>query len=244
MIFSEQVVLPAGGSTLITQEIRQRILAHATKLTEKVVCRVEHRSELAGMEPEDIAQELLAYVIEHMDRFNPGRGSIEAFTTRLMQNAVAKLIRESCKVSCNPPEGAELQSLSKMVEGPHRKSESLTKGLSTSDNDRRRQTVSRDPLQDLDLADAIEHQIRTLPAGYRKFARLLQTCNQAESGFRLGWSRRRISEAMGVIRKHFAGVEWGEIDFFRDEVRPNCIASTGEDDISIQDQVTETENVQ
>jgi Sigma-70 region 2 len=229
---------------LITPEIRPQILVYATKLAGKVVCRLEHRSELAGMEPEDIEQELLAYVLEHMDRFNPGRGSIEAFTTRLMQNAVAKLIRESCKVSCNPPEGAELQSLSKTVEGPHRKSESLTKGLSTSDNDRRRQTVTRDPLKDLDLADAIEHQIRTLPAGYRKFARLLQTCNQAESGFRLGWSRRRISEAMGVIRRHFAGIEWDEIDFFRDEVRPNRIANPGEDDISIQDQVTETENDQ
>ena len=128
------------------------------------------------MEPEDIEQELLAYVLEHMDRFNPGRGSIEAFTTRLMQNAVAKLIRESCKVSCNPPEGAELQSLSKTVEGPHRKSESLTKGLSTSDNDRRRQTVSRDPLQDLDLADAIEHQIRLCQ---RVIGNLLACCKPA-----------------------------------------------------------------
>jgi DNA-directed RNA polymerase specialized sigma24 family protein len=241
VIFLEQVVLPAGGSILITLEIRQKILSHATKLAGKVVCRLEHRSDLSSMEPEDIEQELLAYVLEHMDRFNPGRGSIEAFTTRLMQNAVAKLIRESNKVSCNPPEGVELQSLSKTVEGPHRKSESLTKGIATSDNDRRRQTVSRDPLQDLDLADAIEHQIRTLPGVYRKFARLLQTCNQAESGFRLGWSRRRISEAMGVIRQHFAGVEWGEIDFFRDEVRPNCIASTGEDDYSIHDHDTNTE---
>jgi DNA-directed RNA polymerase specialized sigma24 family protein len=226
---------------LITPEIRQRILAHATKLTEKVVCRVKHRSDLAGIEPEDIAQELLAYVIEHMDRFNSSRGRIEAFTTRLMQNAVAKLIRESNKVSCNPPEGVELQSLSKTIEGPHRKSESLTKGIATSDNDRRRQTVSRDPLQDLELADAIEHQIRTLPPGYRKFARLLQTCNQAEIGFRLGWSRRRIFEAMNVIRQHFAGVEWAEIDFFRDEVRTNCIASTGEDNVFQNTQESDVE---
>jgi hypothetical protein len=32
-----------------------------------------------------------------------------------------------------------------------------------------------------------------------------------------------------VIRQHFAGVEWAEKDFSRDEVRTNCIASTGED---------------
>lgn len=229
---------------MITTEIRRQILDYATKLAVKVVCRVEHRSALASMEPEDIEQELMAYVIEHMDRFDPSRGRIEAFTTRLMQNAVAKLIRESSKVSCNPPEGVELQSLSKSVEGPNRKSESLTKGIATSDNDRRRQTVSRDPLQDLDLADAIEHQIRTLPPGYRKFARLLQTCNQAEIGFRLGWSRRRIFKAMNVIRQHFAGVEWAEIDFFRDEVRTNCIASTGEDDFSIQNQDINTEKPQ
>jgi DNA-directed RNA polymerase specialized sigma24 family protein len=125
-------------------------------LTEKVVYRLERRSDLAGIDPEDITQELLTYVIEHIDRFDSGRGSLEAFTTRLMQNAVAKLIRESNKVSCNPPEGIELESLSKTVEGPHRKSEALTKGISTSDNDRRRQSVSRDPLQDLDLAENVQ----------------------------------------------------------------------------------------
>jgi len=229
---------------LITNEIRQQILDYATKLAVKVVCRVEHRSALANLEPEDIEQELLAYVLEHMDGFNPDRGRIEAFTTRLMQNAVAKLIRESTKLSCNPPEGVELQSLAKFVEGPDRKTETLTKRIATTDNDRRRQTVSRNPLQDFDLADAIEHQIRTLPPGYRKFARLLQTCNQAEIGFRLGWSRRRIFKAMNVIRQHFAGVEWVEKDFSRDEVRTNCIASTGGDDFSIQDHDINTEKPQ
>ncbi len=59
---------------------RQQIVGYAVELASKIVCRVKHRSALAKMESEDIEQELLAYVLEHADRYNPAKGSIEAFT--------------------------------------------------------------------------------------------------------------------------------------------------------------------
>ncbi len=37
-------------------------------------------------------------------------------------------------------------------------------GLTSSDGTRRRQTEPRDPFRDVELADAVEHQINTLPA--------------------------------------------------------------------------------
>lgn len=98
-------------------------------------------------------------------------------------------------------------------------------------------------LQDLELADAIEYQIRSLPFNCRRVAQLLRSCTQVEIAIRLGWSKRKVSEAMAEIREHFANVEWGEINFFRDELCPNCIASTGGDDISKPTQFTREENV-
>lgn len=229
IFYRELVVLPAGGTTLTKPDQRQQIVGYALELASKIVCRVKHRSALAKMESEDIEQELLAYVLQHADRYNPAKGSIEAFTTRLMQSAVAKLIRESVRKRSHPPEGVELQSLSKSIEGPHRKSEELNKGLASTDKDRRRQTVSRDPLQEVDLTDAVERQIQTLPASCRRVARLLRTDNQKEIANKLGWSKRRVSQALAVIREHFSAVDWSEIGFTRDSVAPDCIASTGED---------------
>ena len=222
---------------------REQIVGFATKLAGRIVGRVKHRSSMANMDLEDIEQELLTYVLEHVERYDPTRGNIEAFATQLIQTGVAKLIRKSTRKRSNPPAGVKLESLSKAVDGPHRKSEELNKGLDSADKDRRRQTVSRDPLLDLELADAIEHQIRALPFKCRRVARLLPSCTQVEIADRLGWSKRKVSEAMAEIREHFANVEWGEINFFRDELCPNCIASTGGDDISKPTQFTREENV-
>ncbi len=94
---------------------------------------------------------------------------------------------------------------------------------------RRRQTEPRDPFHDVELADAVEHQIDTLPRGYRRIARLLRTHNQNEIANKLGLSRRKVSRVLAGIREHFASVDWSESGFSWDVVSPNCIASSGED---------------
>ncbi len=67
----------------------------------------------------------------------------------------------------------------------------------------RRQLSTRDPLQEIELADAIEHQIRTLPHGCRRVARLLSTCSQLEISARTGLSKRKVAELISIIRSHF-----------------------------------------
>ncbi|WP_205855127.1 sigma-70 family RNA polymerase sigma factor [Pirellula sp. SH-Sr6A] len=210
---------------------RERIVAFATKLAGRIVFHVKHRSALRHLDPEDIQQELLAYVWEHAGKYSPSKGSIEAFATNLTQTATAKLLRNANRVRSNPTMGSTLESLSKAVTGPHRKSEELSKGLSTKDRDRRRQIVSRDPLQQLELADAVEHQIQTLPEQFRCIARLLRTHNQSEIANKLGLSRKKVSELLAGVRKHFSSVDWSESGLFWDTVSPNCIASSGENNV-------------
>jgi len=217
---------------LTSLDDRQQIVGFAITLSGKIVSRVQHRPAFANMEPGDIEQELMTYVLEHIERFDPARGNIEAYATRLLQTAVAKMIRDWNRQCSRPPEGVELQSLSQAVDGPLRKSEQLSKGLTLADGDRRRQTFSRDPRQEIDLAEAIDHQIQNLPSECMEFARLLRTCNQLEIAARLGWSKRKVTETMARIRKHFSGKDWPEIDFLRDEQIADRIASTGEGNIS------------
>lgn len=84
---------------------------------------------LTTLETEDIEQELITYVLEGASQYDPSKGNIEAFTTLLMQNATAALIRGLNRQRSNPPAGSGIDSLSKVVEGPDRKSEELTRGL-------------------------------------------------------------------------------------------------------------------
>jgi hypothetical protein len=51
----------------------------------------------------------------------------------MMRTAAASLIRGSNRRRSNPPPGRVVDSLSKMVEGPDRKSEELNRGLSSAD---------------------------------------------------------------------------------------------------------------
>ena len=161
--------------------------------------------------------------------------------TQMMRTAAASLIRGSNRRRSNPPPGRVIDSLSKMVEGPDRKSEELNRGLTSADGTRRRQTEPRDPFRDVELADAVEHQINTLPRRYRRIARLLRTHNQNEIANKLGLSKRKVSQVLAGIREHFASVDWSESGFSWDVVSPNCIASSGEDNAFQTTQESEME---
>jgi RNA polymerase sigma factor (sigma-70 family) len=158
---------------MTTSECQAQIAPFAIKLAKRISKRLEHRVSLKSFDAEDIEQELITYVLERSSQFDPSKGSIEAFVTRIMRSAAASLIRGSRRQRSNPPLGFVVDSISKMVDGPNHKSEELSRSLTSSDGTRRRQTEPRDPFRDVELADAVEHQIQTLPRRYRRIARLL-----------------------------------------------------------------------
>jgi RNA polymerase sigma factor (sigma-70 family) len=220
---------PTGGRKLTASEYQSQMVPFAMELANRISLRLEHHISLTSFEMEDIEQELLTYLLERASQFDPTKGTVEAFVTRMMRTAAARLIRGSNRRRSNPPPGYVVDSLWKMVEGPDRKSEELNCGLTSTDGTRRLQTEPRDPFHDVELADAVEHQINTLPCRYRRIARLLRTHNQNEIANKLGLSKQKISRVLTGIREHFACVDWSESGFFWDVVSANCIASTGED---------------
>jgi len=199
---------------LTASEDQNQMVAFAMDLGSRISLRLEHHNSLTSLETEDIEQELITYVLERASQYDPSKGSIEAFVTRIMRTAAAGLIRGSNRQRSNPPAGSGFESLSKMVESPDPKSEELNRGLTSSDGNRRRQTEHRDPLRDVELADAVDHQIQTLPRRYRRVARLLRTHNQIEIANKLGWLKRKVSEVLAGIRTHFSSVDWSDAGFF------------------------------
>lgn len=114
---------------MTASEYQSQMVPFAMELANRISLRLEHHNSLTSFDIEDIEQELLTYVLERASQFDSAKGSIEAFVTQMMRTAAARLIRGSNRRRSNPPPGRVVDSLSKMVEGPDRKSEELNRGL-------------------------------------------------------------------------------------------------------------------
>ncbi|WP_146439862.1 sigma factor [Crateriforma conspicua] len=193
----------------MTQRISSsRLIDLATPMVERTAHNISARSELQELDVEDIQQELLVHVIERVEHFDPDLGTELAFLTQIIRTGVAMLLRKSSRQRSNPPEGTDVCHLSDFVDGPSLKSEQRIVGMSIEDGDRRRHLSSRDPLAELELSDAIEERIATLPDDLQPIAGQLMTSNKKETAATFGLSRRKFSEAMKAITEHFAEVDW------------------------------------
>lgn len=177
-------------------------------MAQKVASRVQFRPEFkTTVEIADIQQEILVYVLERVDQFDDHRGSYEAFINLLIRSCVARMCRESRRQRSRPPRGAKIESTDATIENDDGSFEEMFRSLGIDDKDRRTLGTTRDPADEFEKAEAVEHTIRTLPRGFRQIARRLKTSTQQEVAASMGISRRRMDEAMLVIRNHFGSVD-------------------------------------
>lgn len=162
------------------------------------------------MDVADLEQEFLVYVLERIDQFDSGRGNHEAFVNLLIRNCIAKMCRESQRLRSCPPAGAQMESTDQVIQNEDGAFEEMFRSLGIEDKDRRTLGVTRNPIDELEKADAVEQRIRTLPRGYRQIARRLKTSNLQDVAKSMGISKRRMNDAMQVIREHF-----GTADLFQ-----------------------------
>lgn len=196
---------------MTTQTTNSDLVQFAMNMAQRVAARVQFRHEFkSSMDTADLEQELLLHVLERVDQFDASRGNHEAFVNLLIRNCIARMCRESQRLRSCPPQGAQLESTDQMVQNEDGAFEEMFRSLGIADKDRRTLGVTRNPIDDLEKADAVEQRIRTLQRGYRQIARRLKTSNQQEVAKSMGISKRRMNEAMQVIREHF-----GTADLFQ-----------------------------
>lgn len=193
------------------EETHPELFAYAMDMTKRVASLVRFRPEFKGkMHKDDLQQEFLLHVLEHLGQFDPTRGDHDVFVNLLIRNCIAKLIRENNRLKSRPPAGMGMESTDEVIETADGTHEEMFRSLGIDDKDRRTLGESSDPFELMDMAEGVEHLIRTLPRGYRKIARKLMTCSRTEAGRELGISRRRMAEAVEVIREHFGNADWLE----------------------------------
>ena len=151
----------------------------------------------------DIEQELRLYLLSRADQFDPQRAALNTFIARVIDSAVAMLVRDRERPTRNPAEEAELQSLADLVPQPEGPPESLARLISHLDLERRTGWASLADADRFEIANDIASIMQSLPPELQAICESLLTRNLCETAMELGLSRRHMEAAMLAIRAHF-----------------------------------------
>jgi RNA polymerase sigma factor (sigma-70 family) len=165
--------------------------------------QIVRRPGFSRSDQADVEQDLVVHLLCQAEHFDPERASLNTFIARVIDSAVAMLVRERGRVKRRPRGDAEVQSLADKVPQPDGPPEALARLISQLDLERRTGGASLPDTQLFELADDVASVIPTLPPELQEVCRSLLNRNRSETEAALGLSRRRLAAAMAVIREHF-----------------------------------------
>lgn len=162
------------------------------------------RPEFTACEVEDLEQELTLHILTRLDRFDSSRGSLNTYFARVVDTAIAMLIRERGRIKRNGGAGVEIESLEKMVDQPDGAPTSLGATISDADAGRRYQTSHVSDLERSDLRMDVQSAMKALPPELRRICEQMLAENKADVRRDSGLSRRKFEAAISLIRDQFS----------------------------------------
>lgn len=191
------------GNDVCTEYARTLIRVKARQLV--------RRPGFNRSETGDVENDLFLHLLNQIQQFDPARGSLNTFIARVIDSAVAMLIRERQRGKRTPEAGVVIQSLEVMVDQADGPPAPLGATLSQADAERRTGGHSMSGIELFELADDVAHLIDALPPDLQAVCRARLTRNRSETESDLGLSRRSYDAAIELIRQHFAQGGFGEI---------------------------------
>jgi len=165
--------------------------------------RLVRRTEFRELQSGDIENALALHLLNQAEQFDPSRGSLNTFIARVIDSAVAMLVRKRGRNKRAPATGV-IQSLEVMVDQADGPPAPLGATLSQADAERRTGGRSMSGIDLFELADDVAHLIEALPSDLQAVCRARMDRNRKETESDLGLSRRDYDAAIEQIREHFA----------------------------------------
>ncbi len=153
---------------------------------------------------EDVEQDLFLHLLGQAQHFDPDRSSLNTFIARVVDSAVAMLVRERGRIKRSPAGDAKVQSLEVKVEQTEGPPVPLWAIISIADLQRRTGTTSLPDAEKYELAEDVANSIASLSPEQQEVCRSLMERNLTATKRELGMSRRSFDAAMECIRDHFA----------------------------------------
>lgn len=191
------------GSHVCTEYARTLIRVKARQIV--------RRPGFSRSDTGDVEQDLYLHLLSQAQQFDPARGSINTFVARVVDSAVAMLVRERRRNKRAPASGVVVQSVEVMVDQPDGPPAPLGATLSQADAERRTGGDSMSNTKMFELVEDVAHIIEALPPELQAVCRARMDRNRSETERDLGHSRRSLDTAMELIRQHFFQGGFGEI---------------------------------
>jgi len=162
------------------------------------------RPDFCRSDQDDVEQDLVLHLLSQAQHFDPARGSLNTFVARVVDSAVAMLVRERGRIKRRPAGEVEVQSLEDLLDQPDGPPAPLWMLVSIADLGRRTGTASRPDAEAYELVEAVEVAIASLPQELRDICISRMERNRTETERELGLSRRNYDAAIETIRRHFS----------------------------------------
>ncbi|MFG0335480.1 MAG: sigma factor, partial [Maioricimonas sp. JB049] len=159
------------------------------------LCR---RPSFSTSDADDVEQDLFLHLLNQIQQFDPARGSLNTFIARVVDSAVAMLVRERGRNKRAPATGV-IQSLEVMVDQTDGPPAPLGATLSQDDAQRRTGVDAKSHIDLFELADDIAHLIDALPPELQAVCRARMDRNRKATEHDLDLSRRNYDAAIEQI---------------------------------------------
>lgn len=160
--------------------------------------QLSQRRDFLSEEPDDLQQDLWMALIKAADQFDPAKASLDTFIDRVVNTAVAMLLRARRRHKHG--NGCRIDSLDSERATGGDKSEPLMASVSADDLTRRTGSEPRDETATREDAEAIEHALAQTPPEVRDLCRNLMGGSVASVARDLGISRRQVRKTIATAK--------------------------------------------
>ncbi len=162
--------------------------------------QLTRRLDFQMAELEDLQQELWLALVKAAKRFDPAKASLDTFIDRVVNTAVAMLLRGRQRKRNGITQ--RMQSLSDELTPPDGKTEPLAATVSRDDLARRIGTEPIDETHVAETTEAVAAALRQMPADLRDLCRRLMGGTVTSVARDLGISRRQVRNRLQNARPY------------------------------------------
>lgn len=169
---------------------------YAKNLIEFKARQLSQRRDFCRSDREEIQQELWLAVVGQADRFDPERASLDTFIDRVVNTAVAMILRDrERQVRAN---GFRTQSLDVLAHDGSR--QPLAAKITEEDLARRLGRERRDAVADRELEEAVAAALPKMPPEVSDVCRRVMGGNISTAAAELKTSRRQIRNSLAAAQ--------------------------------------------
>jgi len=168
------------------------------RIKARQLCR---RTDFSKSDFDDLRQEMLIYLLEKAHLFDPIRGNIEAFVTTVIKSWVGMELRRRDRLKRRA--GHHASSLERTPIESDGDATTLGAVLRDSDLHRRTHANRADPIEQIDLGEAVARAVGNLTPNERSLLAHVAEHGVASTARERRVSRRQINNAIARMRARF-----------------------------------------